>query len=73
MLQVESGSGEKSTRSGGPKINGYDRIRILIPAGYKLEILFLVECVARTVETGRDAAAGGHRELRQASSGSGTG
>ena len=33
LLQVESGSGsiEKSTGSGGPKINGSDRIRILIP------------------------------------------
>ena len=33
LLQVGSGSGssEKSTGSGGPKINGSDRIRILIP------------------------------------------
>ena len=33
LLQVESGSGsiEKSTGSGGPKINGSDRIRIIIP------------------------------------------
>ena len=33
LLQVESGSGsvEKSTGSGGAKINGSDRIRILIP------------------------------------------
>ena len=37
LLQVGSGSGsvEKITGSGGPKITGYDRIRIriLIPAG----------------------------------------
>ena len=34
VLQVGSGSGsvEKSTGSGGPKITGSDRIRILIPA-----------------------------------------
>ena len=34
LLQVGSGSGsaEKSTGSGGPKITGSDRIRILIPA-----------------------------------------
>ena len=35
LLQVGSGSGsgsvEKSTGSGGPKINGPDRIRILLP------------------------------------------
>ena len=33
LLQVGSGSGsvEKSTGSGGPKITGSDRIRILIP------------------------------------------
>ena len=33
LSQVGSGSGEKSTGSGsdGPKINGSDRIRILIP------------------------------------------
>ena len=33
LILVESGfgSGEKSTGSGGPKINGSDRIRILIP------------------------------------------
>ena len=31
LLQVGSGSNEKSTGSGGPKINGSDRIRILIP------------------------------------------
>ena len=31
LLQVGSGSDEKSTGSGGPKINGFDRIRILIP------------------------------------------
>ena len=33
LLQVGSGSGEKSTGSGGPKINGSDRvlIRIIIP------------------------------------------
>ena len=31
LLQVGSGSVEKSTGSGGPKINGSDRIRILIP------------------------------------------
>ena len=31
LLQVGSGSREKSTGSGGPKINGSDRIRILIP------------------------------------------
>ena len=36
LLQVGSGSGsaEKSTGSGWPKINGSDRIRILIPAFY---------------------------------------
>ena len=36
LLQVGSGSGstEKSTGSGGPKINGSDRIRILIPGTY---------------------------------------
>ena len=35
LLQVGSGSGsvEKSTRPGGPKINGSDRIRILINVG----------------------------------------
>ena len=33
----------------------------------------LVECVARTVAAGRDAAARGHRELCQASPGSGIG
>ena len=32
LLQVGSGSVEKSTGSGGPKINGSDRIGILIPA-----------------------------------------
>ena len=32
LLQV--GSGEKRTGSGGPKINGSDRIQILIPALY---------------------------------------
>ena len=32
LLQVGSGSVKKSTGSGGPKINGSDRIRILIPA-----------------------------------------
>ena len=31
MLQVGSGSVERSTRSGGPKITGSDWIRILIP------------------------------------------
>ena len=33
LLQVGFGSGssEKSTGSGGPKINGSDRIRIIIP------------------------------------------
>ena len=33
LLQLGSGSGydEKSTGSGGPKINGSERIRILIP------------------------------------------
>ena len=31
LLQVGSGSDEKSSGSGGPKINGSDRIRILIP------------------------------------------
>ena len=31
LLQVGSGSDEKSTGSGGPKINGSYRIRILIP------------------------------------------
>ena len=31
FLQVGSGSVEKSTGSGWPKINGSDRIRILIP------------------------------------------
>ena len=31
MLQVGSGSDEKSTGSGRPKINGSNRIRILIP------------------------------------------
>ena len=41
-LQVGSGSAEKSTgsRSGGPKINGPDRIRILIPVF--LDLLFLL-------------------------------
>ena len=34
LLQGGSGSAEKITGSGGPKINGSDRIRILIP-GYK--------------------------------------
>ena len=34
LLQVGSGSVEKSTGSGGIKINGSDRIRILIPASY---------------------------------------
>ena len=47
LLQVGSGSVEKSTGSGsgGPKINGSDRIRILIPGWnlyniwiYRLEI-----------------------------------
>ena len=33
LLQVGPGSVEKSTGSGGPKITGSDRIRILIP-GY---------------------------------------
>ena len=41
-LQVGSGSGsgfvEKSTGSGGPKITGSDRIRILIP-GTRLQLL----------------------------------
>ena len=32
LLQVGSGSAEKSTGFGGPKINGYDRI--LIPAKF---------------------------------------
>ena len=31
LLQIGSGSVEKSTGSGGPKITGSDRIRILIP------------------------------------------
>ena len=31
LLQVGSGSDEKNTGYGGPKINGSDRIRILIP------------------------------------------
>ena len=31
LLQVGPGSVEKSTGSGGPKITGSDRIRILIP------------------------------------------
>ena len=31
LLQVGSGSNEKSSGFGGPKINGSDRIRILIP------------------------------------------
>ena len=37
LLQVRSGSGsvEKSTGSGWPKINGSDRIRILIPGKEK--------------------------------------
>ena len=36
LLQVGSGSGsvEKSTGSGGPKIIGSDRIRILIPDSF---------------------------------------
>ena len=34
LLQVGSGSVEKSTGSGGPNINGSDRIRILIPELY---------------------------------------
>ena len=50
LLQVGSGSGsvEKSTGSGsgGPKITGSDRIRILIPAGkiskmYKIYLYFM--------------------------------
>ena len=35
LLLVGSGSFEKSTGSGGPKITGSDRIRILIPAKRK--------------------------------------
>ena len=35
LLQVGSGSVEKSTGSGWPKINGSDRIRILIPGKEK--------------------------------------
>ena len=31
LLQVGSGSNEKGNGSGGQKINGHDRIRILIP------------------------------------------
>ena len=31
LLQLGSGSDENRTGSGGPKINGSDRIRILIP------------------------------------------
>ena len=34
LLQAGSGSVEKSTGSGGTKINGSDRIRILIPGKY---------------------------------------
>ena len=34
LLQVGSGSVEKSNGSGGPNINGSDRIRILIPELY---------------------------------------
>ena len=40
LLQVGSGSVEKSTGSGGPKITGSDRIRILIPEKIN-EICFL--------------------------------
>ena len=42
LLQVGSGSGsvEKSTGSGGPKINGSDPIRILIPDYGFLKILY---------------------------------
>ena len=36
LLQVGSGSVEKSTGSGGPKINGSDRIRIVIPVFYSV-------------------------------------
>ena len=54
LLQVGSGSGsvEKCTGSGGPKINGSDRIRILIPGKilnpdpralvYKFEFIYRV-------------------------------
>ena len=38
LLQVGSGSFEKSPGSGGPKINGSDRIRILIP------VLIITKC-----------------------------
>ena len=36
LLHVGSGSGEKSTGSGGPKINGSDRIHFLIPGIQKI-------------------------------------
>ena len=39
LLQVGSGSVEKSTGSGGPKITGSDRIRILIPANEEENVL----------------------------------
>ena len=38
LLQVGSGSAEKSTGSGGPKINGSDRIQILIPSQYCVQL-----------------------------------
>ena len=55
LLQVGSGSGsrsgavEKSTGSGGPKITGSDRIRILIPGNYPSKVASKYKQCANTV------------------------
>ena len=54
LLQV--GSNEKSTESGGPKINGSDRIRILISVElFKIFLLLFLgsEIKAKSVDYGR--------------------
>ena len=56
----DSGSEEKNTGSGGPKINGSDRIRILIPASTLPPILLGLNLDLTRITSVADLYSGSH-------------